>query len=73
MKEKKISKSEYFKECYETMEESIDQQNILFNKLSDEATMKVAERDMALATLKRMKGSLITFQRLIDKYKEEEK
>ena len=72
MKEKK-SKPDYFRECYETMEEAIDQQTKPFNKLSTDVTMAVAERDMALSTLKRMKGSLITFQRLIDKYTKEEK
>ena len=71
MTEKNKSKSDYFRECYSVMEDAIDLQSSLFNKLSDDAVKAVADRDIALSTLKRMKGSMITFQRLIDKYAEE--
>jgi len=49
------------------MEDSIDQQQSIFNRLCEDVELKKAERDISFGILKRMKGSLITFQALINK------
>ncbi len=67
MSKEAINKVEYFKECYDTMEDSIDQQQSIFNRLCEDVELKKAERDISFGILKRMKGSLITFQALINK------
>lgn len=66
----KNNKVDYYKQCYETMELAIEQQQILFNKQSELVDKAKEDRDNSLEVLKKMKGSLIVFQRLIDKGEE---
>lgn len=66
----KNDKVNYYKQCYETMELAIEQQQILFNKQSELVDKAKEDRDYCLEVLKKMKGSLIVFQRLIDKGEE---
>lgn len=66
----KNDKVNYYKQCYETMELAIEQQQILFNKQSELVDKAKEDRDYSLNVLKKMKGSLIVFQKLIDKGEE---